>query len=528
MTINFKSGQHPDADQLSAFIEQALPAHERESVLAHLAVCGECRGVVALALPEVSAFEPAAPAPERRRWFAGWMVLVPTAAAVAALAVFIVLVHHRAPAPQQQAQLTPAQIAPPAPQPQPQAAPSVRNEKTPAPKPRQDAPRAVMGVMAGSSAGAPGSVLGNVSPGQSFVQRQVQQPPANEFNQFAPREKGFFSGRMKPTEQNSTQQNEVHGELQAPTMSADKLAQPRVSQGLDQQKNNYQNANQRSETQTVSVEAAPVPIETESAAIDSAIAGRAVAQLSLSRQPLPSGRAILSTAAQGTMVLAIDTHHGVFVSSDSGNHWQPVRAVWKGRAVQVEAIAVPKSVVIPAVNRSVTSFAALQSGAMAAKTASATLSGTVTDTTGAVIPGATVTITESATNLSHTLTTDATGRFTAAGLQPGTYNLDAMARGFKNYRQTNVAVSAANENVVNVTLDIGAAAETVTVESSANTLQTTDAELSATPLKKMKNAPKAAPPPRPVPAPAVTPVFEIVTDKGVRWTSADGVAWRPE
>jgi Putative zinc-finger len=48
---------HPDADQLTAFVEQALAAHEREDVLAHLAVCGDCRELVALSLP---ALEPVA------------------------------------------------------------------------------------------------------------------------------------------------------------------------------------------------------------------------------------------------------------------------------------------------------------------------------------------------------------------------------------------------------------------------------------------------------------------------------------
>jgi hypothetical protein len=46
---------HPDADLLAAFAEQALSASERESVLGHLALCGDCREVVALALPALDA-----------------------------------------------------------------------------------------------------------------------------------------------------------------------------------------------------------------------------------------------------------------------------------------------------------------------------------------------------------------------------------------------------------------------------------------------------------------------------------------
>jgi Carboxypeptidase regulatory-like domain/Putative zinc-finger len=531
MTINFKPGQHPDADQLSAFIEQALPAHERESVLAHLAVCGECRGVVALALPEVPAFESAAPAPAARRWFAGWMVLLPASAAVAVLAVFIVFVHHQAPAPQQQAQITPAPQVQTAPQPQPQAVPqasaapitsAVISERPPAPKPRQETPHAVMGDVAGAPQG--------VAQALQLDQNQTQSPAANAFNSAAPSERLRSADRPGPVQQNSTQQNVLHGELQAgkpnqvATQSDDKLQSPRARQEPGQQQNGYQNA----ANETVSVQAESAPLETQSSELKGLIVANAGGGLVVTRQPLPSGRAIVSTAAQGTMVLAIDTHHGVYVSNDSGGHWQPVRAVWKGRAVRVEAIATTPSLAAPAAGRSVASLDALSAGAMAAKTAGATLTGTVTDRTGAVIPGATITVTDPATNLSRTFTTDASGSFTAAGLEPGNYNLEASSRGFETNHLANVAVSATNKNVANVSLEVGAATQTVTVESSSQMV-----DLNAAPVTNKKKAAKATGPvsvsAAPAPGPSTSgPVFEIVTDKGVRWTSADGVAWRPE
>src|SRR5260370_22553737 len=49
---------HPDADLLSAFAEQALSAAERDGVLQHLALCGDCREVVALALPAADMVPP--------------------------------------------------------------------------------------------------------------------------------------------------------------------------------------------------------------------------------------------------------------------------------------------------------------------------------------------------------------------------------------------------------------------------------------------------------------------------------------
>ena len=49
---------HPDADLLAAFAEQAISATERDGVLQHLALCGDCREVVALALPAADIVSP--------------------------------------------------------------------------------------------------------------------------------------------------------------------------------------------------------------------------------------------------------------------------------------------------------------------------------------------------------------------------------------------------------------------------------------------------------------------------------------
>jgi len=72
---------HPDAEQLTAFAEQALPRHERERTLAHLAVCGTCRATVFLAQ---QAAPEAAPqrVPARRPWFSGWNLVWPAVAAL--------------------------------------------------------------------------------------------------------------------------------------------------------------------------------------------------------------------------------------------------------------------------------------------------------------------------------------------------------------------------------------------------------------------------------------------------------------
>lgn len=60
--------EHPDADVLTAFAEQSLPAPERELVLQHVALCFDCREIIALALPPLEAVPAAATIPARSRW----------------------------------------------------------------------------------------------------------------------------------------------------------------------------------------------------------------------------------------------------------------------------------------------------------------------------------------------------------------------------------------------------------------------------------------------------------------------------
>ncbi len=66
---------HPDADLLTAFAEHSLPTRERDHVLEHLARCGDCRQVVALALPAIEAVAPASSDNTARIGWLGWPVL---------------------------------------------------------------------------------------------------------------------------------------------------------------------------------------------------------------------------------------------------------------------------------------------------------------------------------------------------------------------------------------------------------------------------------------------------------------------
>ncbi len=511
MSNAIKSGQHPDADQLSSFIEQALPAHERDDVLAHLSVCAECRAVVALAMPEEE--EIAAPAPELRRrpWFAGWMVFVPAAAAVAALALFVFYVHRQNTAPQQQAQMSPLPAAPPAsaPPPQPKAATSapetrvVRKANPSAPS-QQDRIASVVSASAGANAPA---AVQHAPPQTVAVQNDAVQtaPAPSAFNSIAPAANNAVVGQNQSSQQDGASQNVFHGNaIGGPVQSNNNSQQSEANA----QNRKRQNGLRQTPADRVQQQAeGQATVATESDEASTVIAGRAVTELSFTQQPLPSHLAILSSAATGPLVLAIDSRHTVFISNDAGQHWKVVRAAWKGRAVMVETASSNKMPPLQVTGANVVTFSAAPQGLMLAKKAGAKLTGTVTDRSGAVIGGASVTLTDPRTQLSRTLTTDAGGRYVAAGLDPGSYNLDVTARGFNGSHRREVAVTSNEETVANFTMDVGAATETVTVEASDSALD-------------LKSVPKPVARRRPA------TVFEIVTDKGGHWVSSDGLAWR--
>jgi hypothetical protein len=107
--------------------------------------------------------------------------------------------------------------------------------------------------------------------------------------------------------------------------------------------------------------------------------------------------------------------------------------------------------------------------------------GTVMDPSGAVIPGATVTLTNTATNAVNQTSTDAAGRFSFPAVQPGTYTLTIKATGFQTYIVSGVSVSVTRTYNYPVTLKIGAATQTVTVASTGVArLQTTSASIGVT------------------------------------------------
>jgi hypothetical protein len=102
------------------------------------------------------------------------------------------------------------------------------------------------------------------------------------------------------------------------------------------------------------------------------------------------------------------------------------------------------------------------------------ISGTVQDSSGAVVPGAEVTITDLATGLQLTRKTDSSGFYVFTPIKIGHYSLAVSAAGFETAKREDIQVDVSQRVAVNMTLKPGAATETVTVTSTP-VLQTEDA-----------------------------------------------------
>jgi len=112
-----------------------------------------------------------------------------------------------------------------------------------------------------------------------------------------------------------------------------------------------------------------------------------------------------------------------------------------------------------------------------AQVGTTSLRGTVTDRTGAVITNAKVSLANVGQSLSREATTNAAGEYEFAALTPGTYALMVEMSGFRKFEQRNIQLLVNLPTTLNVTLEVGAAAQTVEVSAQAVTLNTTDASL---------------------------------------------------
>ena len=112
--------------------------------------------------------------------------------------------------------------------------------------------------------------------------------------------------------------------------------------------------------------------------------------------------------------------------------------------------------------------------------AGATLTGRVTDSSGAVIPGTSVTLVSNSGGLVQTTASNDVGYYTFSGLRPGSYKLTASKTGFADVLIPTITLEVQQTASVDITMNPGAVTQQVTVSAGAVALQTQTSELSGT------------------------------------------------
>src|SRR5688572_21611068 len=127
----------------------------------------------------------------------------------------------------------------------------------------------------------------------------------------------------------------------------------------------------------------------------------------------------------------------------------------------------------------VCAFVVLLTSAPAWAQATAELSGRVTDESDAVLPGVTVTATQTDTGFSRTVVTDDAGTWVMPNLPTGPYRLEVSLQGFRTYVQTGIVLQVDARPTINAALGVGNIEETVSVEAAAPLVDVRSAGISA-------------------------------------------------
>ena len=110
-----------------------------------------------------------------------------------------------------------------------------------------------------------------------------------------------------------------------------------------------------------------------------------------------------------------------------------------------------------------------------AQVKSSAITGIVTDASGALVPNATVVVTNEETNIAVQAKSNGAGEYTVPYLETGRYSVTVTATGFETYRKTGIVMGTATTVRVNAALMTGTVATTVEVQASAAALQTENA-----------------------------------------------------
>jgi hypothetical protein len=341
MSQLLQPGQHLDPDQLNAFVEHALPEHERLATLAHISECSHCRQIVFLSQQAEQPTTPLPqPTPAWKRWFNSAPALT-LAAASLACALFAVSLHlhhisqspanstkaalNSAPSPTTELMIesnqkniesaTPPQVALAKPHPQPGTVP----------------PAPLFSTHAGKANR------------QTTDSQSTAKPPAPQINgvSFGSVD-GITNANSAPL---ASQQQPIapHAEALTPAPSTQALDQTASASTLA-----LLPTQQRSTNETVEVEPSSSQIQSTAKAAGSLFALRTNVNVKrFAVAPLPSNLATATTISNGHQTLAADTAGALFLSLDAGHHWTPVNQQWTGKAIQLSLVAPAQSQAAP-------------------------------------------------------------------------------------------------------------------------------------------------------------------------------------
>src|ERR1700728_4169031 len=320
MSEPLQPGYHPDADQICAFVEHAMPSHEREQMLDHLAVCTECRAVVALSLPPA---EEPVPAPAQSRlkpWWFGWRQAWLVGAAVAALALSVFYIHQASVAWKRPA---PEQIAAgrlPAPH-----SPEGQSPASIAKKPVRSAP--IQSGVASSPTLNFQSGVESSRNAQSTAHSELKNVPRLQSRNFVVLDKHAPPAPAPPAALPGQNAGMAAGSgggiVSAPTAVAGAVL-PKTTPAPQAENSASSTApigaglsGRNSPTVAAASGASAIPTETDHGAIVGLFEKEAQATPFIElKHPLPSGLPALSAAMQARRIVAIDARNGIFLSKD--------------------------------------------------------------------------------------------------------------------------------------------------------------------------------------------------------------------
>ncbi len=114
----------------------------------------------------------------------------------------------------------------------------------------------------------------------------------------------------------------------------------------------------------------------------------------------------------------------------------------------------------------------LSSSVVWGQSTTSSLTGTIADSTGALVPGASVTVTSKATNIAYHASVDAQGSYRVSQLPPGSYSVQITASGFQTYNIQEITLQVDQQARQDIALSVGQASQTVEVSGSAPLLDT--------------------------------------------------------